>query len=94
MKISEIKPGRILDVKGTISALGEIQKTPQGLPNREGILSDDEDQIKLVLWEGQTEQFQNGDKIHITAGFCKCFPRDDPSSLQVSTGKFGKIVKL
>jgi hypothetical protein len=89
MKISELAEGKVINLEGTITGMADTQKTPQGIPNRDCVLSDDEDQVKLVLWEEQVNRFKIGDII-IISGWCKRFPREG-GDFQVSTGKFGKI---
>ena len=92
-KIDEIAAeGKCANVEGTIIFVGEIQKTPAGAENRECILQDDSGQIKLVLWDAQVNQFKKGDKVILPALWVKRFPREG-GDFQISTGKFGKIVK-
>lgn len=46
-------------------------------------------EVQLSLWNEQCNQFEEGDKVVITDGWCSLFK----GNLQVSTGKKGRIEK-
>ncbi len=89
MKINELEvKSKVINLVATITSMGEIQQTPQGVDNRECLISDETGQVKFYLWETQVEQYKIGDKILISGGWCKSFEGE----LQISTGKFGKMM--
>jgi replication factor A1 len=49
---------------------------------------DDTGEVSVTLWNEQTEQVKEGDKIKIIDGWCSEFK----GKIQVSTGKQGKLV--
>lgn len=88
MKISDLeKDSKVPTLVATIDSIEPVGETPGGTKRQEGILSDDTGQVKLTLWGEQTGQFAIGDKISISNGWCKEFE----GTLQISTGKFGRI---
>jgi len=87
-KINEqVNRTKVINLIATISNLEESQVTPHEVKVQEGVLQDETGQIKLSLWGDQVGKFKIGDKIHIVTGWCKEFE----GSLQVSTGKFGRM---
>jgi len=51
---------------------------------------DDTGEVKLTLWNEQCNEFNEGDKVKLTDGWCSAFK----GQLQVSSGKKGKLEKL
>ena len=50
-------------------------------------LKDDSGQIKLVLWDQEIQQVNEGDEIEIVNGYIKDFK----GTLQLQAGKYGEI---
>lgn len=91
MKINELGANsKVVNLVGEITHLEEPSETPNGAGFQEGIISDDTGQVKITFWENQVNQFKKGDNILISTGWCKSFE----NTLQVSSGKFGKITKV
>jgi len=88
MKTAELEPNsKVINLVAVITSLEEESETPNGVKVQEGVLSDDSGQVKFSLWGDQVGQFKVNDKIIMPTGWCKDFQ----GTLQVSTGKFGKI---
>ena len=91
MEIKDLVKGKISDyLSGEIAYLGEKQfNETYGTTCREGILEDNTGQVKIVFWNEQCDNFKTNDVIKLLGGWCKEFDGE----LQVSSGKFGKIIK-
>lgn len=90
MKIEELEPNtKVINLIGQLQKLDEITETPTGVKVQDGILKDSTGQVKIALWAEQAGRFKEGDKIIMTTGWCKTFEDE----LQVSPGKFGKILR-
>lgn len=91
MKISEIKSGQgKIDVEAVIidiTPVREIKKYGKTLRVATATLQDDSGEIKLSLWNQDTEKVSNGDKIKIVNGYASEFKGEK----QLTTGKFGKM---
>lgn len=92
MKIKDLqKNTKIINVEGKIVFLGEVNHNETfNVDSVEGILEDESDQIKIVLWNEEIKEFNKNDNIIIKTGWCKEFEGE----LQVSSGKHGKIIKV
>lgn len=91
MKVNELAAdSKVVNLIVKIVALQEMDETPNGQTVQECIIEDETGKAKLTLWNDQAGEYREGEKIMISTGWCKMF-RDE---LQVSTGKFGKIVKV
>ena len=89
MKVNEIEQNsKVVNLIVSIESLEEAKESNSGIAFQEGIVSDETGQVKISLWADQVGKFRVGDKISINAGWAKTF-KDE---LQVSSGKFGKIV--
>ncbi len=94
MKISEIVPGASkVNVEATVIEKQPVREVNTKFgPNSvcEVIVEDESGNIVLVLWGPQANEFEIGDKLKIENGFVK----EWNGALQLSVGKFGKIVKV
>lgn len=94
MKVKEIKPMQAVDEL----ELEIISKEePRQFASEKGsgtvcnaAAKDDSGEVKLTLWNEQCEQFNEGDKVKLTDGWCSLFK----GQMQVSTGKKGKLEKV
>lgn len=48
--------------------------------------------VSLVLWNAQTDEFQNGEVILIKNGFCKEYPQGSGTK-QISSAKMGLVTR-
>lgn len=87
MKISELKPGNVYNLKFTIMSLGPIKENVPGTKVRDGVIQDETGNVKISLWNDETEKFYIEDKMIMQIGWCKEYE----GHLQISTGKFGKM---
>lgn len=53
-------------------------------------IKDESGDMQLTLWNDETDQFAQGDKVKLTDGWCK----EWNGNMQASTGKNGKLEKL
>lgn len=94
MKVNELKPRNAVDViELEIVSVGEVKEfaNERGsgkVCNATG--KDDTGEVKVTLWNEQTEMVKEGDKIKIEDGWAGEYQ----GQLQVSTGKRGKITVL
>jgi ssDNA-binding replication factor A large subunit len=87
MKVSELAPNsKVTNLVVNIDKLEEKTQT-NGTDLQEGIVSDSTGQVKITLWGEHVGKFEEGTKIIMVTGWCKEFE----GTLQISTGKFGKI---
>ncbi len=96
MKIKDLKKGAMGDdfVEGEIVDLGETRE----VMNKYGVrmkvasatLKDDSGEVKLTLWNEDTERFKVGDKVKVSNGWVSEFRGE----LQLSSGRKGKIEKI
>ena len=93
MKISELRSGSKANIEGKITEKNE----PREVNTRSGTmrvanatLEDDSGSITLVLWNDEIDKVSEGDNVKIENGFVK----EWNSALQVSAGRFGKLLVL
>ncbi len=90
MNVSELTAGKpIPELTVDIFEAGESRQ------NRAGIVQnlkarDETGEVEVVLWNDEIGKYSIGDKIKITKGWCNQYQ----STLQASSGKFGKIEKI
>ncbi|HLD49213.1 MAG TPA: OB-fold nucleic acid binding domain-containing protein [archaeon] len=91
MKISELHNGSKANIEGKITE----KKEPRDVNTRFGntrvanaTMEDDSGSITLVLWGDEIDKVNEGDTVKIENGFVK----EWNNTLQVSAGKFGKMV--
>ena len=94
MKIKDIVAniGRI-NIIAQIESISEIKEFSRfGKTGKvaSAIIKDDSGEIKLTLWDEQTEEFKEGDKIEIQNGYSK----EWQGELQLSVGRYGKLEKI
>lgn len=90
MKIEELEPNtKVVNLVVEISMLEDTTETPTGVKVQEGIIQDNTGQVKISFWDTDAGKYGVGDKIIISTGWCKKFENE----IQVSAGKFGKILK-
>lgn len=90
MKINELEPNsKVANLIGEIMKLDEVKTSTTGVKVQEGILQDSTGQVRIVFWGDDVEKYKEKDKIIMSTGWCKSFENE----LQVSAGKFGKILK-
>ena len=91
MMIKELQPGQgSVNIELTIKSLEDlkvINKFGKDLKLRNAIATDGEDEIKLTLWNDDTEKVKVGSIIKITNGYVNEFQ----GTMQLTTGKFGKL---
>ncbi|MFA7707754.1 MAG: OB-fold nucleic acid binding domain-containing protein [Candidatus Pacearchaeota archaeon] len=94
MSINELKSGQgNVNVQGVITEVGDIRvfnKFGKELRVANAILKDDSGTIKLTLWNDESTKYKQGDEIKIENGYVNEFQGE----LQLTAGKFGKIVLL
>ncbi|MCX8196843.1 MAG: OB-fold nucleic acid binding domain-containing protein [Candidatus Micrarchaeota archaeon] len=94
MKISELKPGINADVEGEIVKVEPprdiITKFGKKTRVANATLKDDSGEILLSLWDKDADAFAEGDRVRIEKGWVSEFR----GNLQLSAGKFGRIVKV
>jgi replication factor A1 len=95
MKISELKAGvGNVVVEGEISSKEEprdvITKFGKKMRVANAILKDDSGEISLSLWNEDADLYSQGDKIRVENGWVSEYK----GNLQLSAGRFGKIVKI
>ncbi len=95
MKVSELKPRTAIpEIVLEIVSKGEVREwaNDNGSGKVCSCAGKDEDgkEVTVSLWNEQTTQVEEGDKIRITNGWCSEFR----GQLQVSTGKQGEIEVL
>ncbi|MCX8198373.1 MAG: OB-fold nucleic acid binding domain-containing protein [Candidatus Micrarchaeota archaeon] len=95
MKISELKAGAgNVDVEGEISSKEEprdvVTKFGKKLRVANATLKDDSGEIALSLWNEDADSYSAGDRIKVEKGYVSEYK----GNLQLSAGKYGKIVKL
>ncbi|MFH1587030.1 MAG: OB-fold nucleic acid binding domain-containing protein [Candidatus Diapherotrites archaeon] len=94
MKVNELKAKAAIDsIEGEIVSIGEVRS----FANERGsgkvanaALKDDTGEVKMTLWNEQTEQVKEGDKIKIEEGWCSEYQ----GQIQIGTGKNGKLTVL
>lgn len=94
MKVNELKPrGPIDSLELEVVSVGEVRD----FANERGsgkvcnaAAKDDTGEISLTLWNEQTDEVKEGNKVKIEDGWCSEFR----GQLQVSTGKKGKLTVL
>jgi len=90
MKISELTPDtKKAEATGTIFSMG-APVDGAGWIRCNAILKDNSGQIKLVLWNEDIPKVNEGDTIKIENGYVK----DYKGTLQLSTGKYGKLTVI
>ena len=91
MLIKDLQPGQgSVNIKLTIKSIEDtkiINKYGRDLKLRNALATDGEDEIKLTLWNEDTEKVKIGDIINITNGYVGEFKGEK----QLTSGKFGKI---
>ena len=90
MKISEIKIGSIKEVEGVVSNKSKakaVEISGKQSINQKATLSDDTGKISITLWDDDVN-IAEGSKIKIENGYVK----DYKGTLELSAGKFGKII--
>jgi replication factor A1 len=94
MKITDLNAdSRKVDLEAVVTEMEE----PREITTRYGktklanaVLEDDGGSVTLVLWGDQTEKLKEGDRIRIENGFVK----EWNGALQLSIGKYGKLIVL
>lgn len=91
MKISEItaNQGKI-DITAEVISVEEpreFEKFGKKLKVGNAIIKDDSGEIKMTLWNEDTEKVKQGMNIHIINGYASEFKGEK----QVTTGKFGEL---
>ena len=91
MLIKELQPGQgSVNIKLTVKNIEPIKiinKFGKELKLKNAIATDGENEIKLTLWNEDTEKVNIGDVINITNGYVGEFKGEK----QLTSGKFGKI---
>ncbi|MEM3399629.1 MAG: OB-fold nucleic acid binding domain-containing protein [Candidatus Micrarchaeia archaeon] len=95
MKISELKPGT---GNATVEAKVVSIEEPRDVLTRYGkktrvaraIIEDDTGQVSLTLWGDEVNAVKEGEHIRIEDGWVSEYM----GNLQISTGKYGRLVKL
>ena len=91
MKIDELEANsKVEELTAKIISLEEAGKTGSGLSFQEGVLEDESGQVKFTFWGDYVGIFEKDDVVKMSTGWCKEFE----GSKQVSTGKFGKVIKV
>jgi replication factor A1 len=91
LKISELKvnQGKV-DVEATVVSVGELRtynKFGKDIKVKEAVISDGSGEIKLSVWNEDTDKVDAGKKVKITNGYVTEFKGEK----QLSAGKFGKL---
>ncbi len=95
MKIADLKgeQGRI-DVEGEIVEKGETRTVNLRAGGQSNVadctLRDDSGSIKLSLWGDQIDSVDVGDRVRVENGYTRSFRGE----LQLSVGRYGKLLKL
>ncbi|MBU2640048.1 MAG: DNA-binding protein [Nanoarchaeota archaeon] len=93
--ISEIQPrqGNIEIESAEITAKDEAREFEK-FGNKGKVctctIKDESGEIKLTLWNEDCENYNVGDKIKLTNGYCSEFQGEK----QLTAGKFGKLEKI
>ena len=96
MNIADLKDGmRKVDVAGRITEKTEVREVRSKYTNdlykvADATLEDVTGTITLTLWNEQTEQVQQFDKVKIENGYIKSFK----GNLQLNSGKYGTLTVL
>ena len=94
MEIKDIQPNQgNIDVVLTIKEKGDVRDFEKfGKQGKvcNATATDDSGEIKLTLWNEDTDKVNAGDKIHLKNGWCSEYQGER----QLSSGKFGEIEVL
>ena len=94
MKISELKNGSMrVNLVAVVSSIEEPREvnTQYGKTTvANAVIEDESGTINLVLWGDDASRLKQGDKIKMENGFVK----EWNGELQLSAGRFGRIVVL
>lgn len=91
IKISELKvnQGKV-EIEATVVSVGELRtynKFGKDLKVKEATVSDGSGEIKLSVWNEDTDKIEVGKKVKVTNGYVTEFKGEK----QLSAGKFGKL---
>ena len=96
MKINELKDGlRKVDVEANVVQKSETREVRSRYTNEtfrvaDATIEDETGTITLTLWNEQTEQVNEGDRVKIENGYIKSFRGE----LQLNSGKYGTLTVL
>ena len=96
MKINELRDGmRKVDVEAQVVSKSETREVRSRYTNEtyrvaDATLEDETGTITLTLWNEQTEQVNEGDRVKIENGYIKSFRGE----LQLNSGKYGTLTVL
>ncbi len=92
MKVNELKPSQNGTVTGEITAVEParevVTKFGKKMRVANATLRDDTGEITLSLWNDDIDKIQQGQQVTVDNGWVTEFK----GNLQISTGKFGKLV--
>ena len=90
MKVSELKDkATVEELELTVTEVKEPRETRFGMV-QSTIAKDDSGTVTLTLWNDQVGQYNVGDAVKLTKGWCKEYMGE----LQVSSGKYGTLEKV
>ena len=93
MKINELRDGmRKVDIEAQVVQKSETREVRSRYTNEtyrvaDATLEDETGTITLTLWNEQTEQVNEGDRVKIENGYIKSFRGE----LQLNSGKYGTL---
>ncbi|MBN1940666.1 MAG: hypothetical protein JW772_00630 [Candidatus Diapherotrites archaeon] len=94
MKVKELQPMKSID---SLEVEIVSKEEPRQFASAKGsgtvcncAAKDDTGEVKITLWNEQCNQFEEGDKVKITEGWCNLYK----GTVQVSTGRNGTIEKI
>ena len=93
MKINELRDGmRRVDIEAKVIQKSETREVRSRYTNEtyrvaDATLEDETGTITLTLWNEQTEQVNEGDRVKIENGYIKSFRGE----LQLNSGKYGTL---
>ena len=94
MKIADLKDGTgKVNITAKVIEKGPVREvnTKNGrLKVSDAVIEDDSGTITLTLWGDEGDKIKQGDEVKIENGFVK----EWNNSLQLSAGKYGKLVVL
>jgi replication factor A1 len=96
LKINELRDGmRKVDVEANVVSKSETREVRSRYTNEtyrvaDATLEDETGTITLTLWNEQTEQVNEGNRVKIENGYIKSFRGE----LQLNSGKYGTLTVL
>ena len=96
LKINELRDGmRKIDIEANVIQKSETREVRSRYTNEtfrvaDATIEDETGTITLTLWNEQTDQVNEGDRVKIENGYIKSFRGE----LQLNSGKYGTLTVL